>query len=232
MKILIVEDEPDVRDLVRRSLEYARQDVTIIETGDGESALRLAESERPDLLILDLALPRRDGYSVLEELRRRSDLPVVVLTAKGLESERIRGLELGADDYVTKPFSTRELVARVEAVLRRTGAATRRPGVIERGGVRVDLASRTVSRNGHLVRLTPTEFNLIAELATRAGEVLTHETLLGRVWGADYRTETHYLKVYVQRLREKLEEDPSAPRLIMTVRGVGYRFSTEPGPAR
>jgi two-component system KDP operon response regulator KdpE len=147
-----------------------------------------------------------------------------VLTASGLEDEKIRGLRLGADDYVTKPFSPRELVARIESVLRR---AVPRParGVIERGPLQIDLGARRVRRAGAEVHFTPTEFNLLAELATHPGEALPHETLLTRVWGPEYRHETHYLKVYVGRLRDKIEAEPAEPRLIETVRGVGYRFA-------
>lgn len=225
MKLLIVDDEPDVRALVGRSFGYERPEFTVLEAADGEEALRIVSAERPDLVVLDLMLPGRDGFSVLEELRRTDDVPVIVLTAKGLERDRVRGLELGADDYVVKPFSPRELVARVDAVLRRARASAPRRGVVERAEVRIDLSARRVTRGGSEVRLTPTEFNLLAELATHSGEALGHETLLGRVWGSEYRTETHYLKVYVGRLRDKLERDPANPRLILTVRGIGYRFA-------
>jgi two-component system KDP operon response regulator KdpE len=178
-------------------------------------------------MVLDLALPARDGFSVLEELRRTSDLPVIVLTARGLEHDKIRGLELGADDYMTKPFSPRELLARIETVLRRTtrsGGETRR-GVIEAGTLRIDVGGRRVFLSGEEVRLTRTEFDLLAELAARRGEALPHETLLERVWGPEYRGENHYLKVYIGRLRDKLEADASQPRLIVNVRGVGYRLN-------
>jgi two-component system KDP operon response regulator KdpE len=228
LKILIVDDEPDVRAMVRESLAYATVDLTPLEAADGEEALRLIDSERPDLVLLDLALPRRDGFSVLADLRRESDLPVIVLTARGLEDEKIRGLQLGADDYMTKPFSPRELVARIESVLRRSVPRAAR-GVIDRGPLQIDLAARQVRRSGAEVHFTPTEFNLLAELATHPGEALAHETLLMRVWGPEYRHETHYLKVYVGRLREKIESDPAEPRLIQTVRGVGYRFAGAEG---
>ena len=194
------------------------------EAADGEEALRAIAAQPPDLVVLDLALPGRDGFTVLREIREASDLPVIVLTARGLEQDRIRGLELGADDYMTKPFSTRELVARINTVLRRTAPAAQRRGVIEQGDLRIDLAARRVTKGEREVRLSPTEFALLAELAAHPGEALTHEVLLLRVWGPEYRGETHYLKVYVARLREKLEDKPSAPTRIATVRGVGYRF--------
>lgn len=225
MRVLVVDDEPDVRALVASALGYASADVEVAEAGDGDEALRVARETRPDIIVLDLAMPARDGFSVLEELRRESTVPVIVLTARGLEHDKIKGLELGADDYMVKPFSPRELVARVQAVVRRTSANAVRPGAIERGPLRIDLAARQVFRDGREIRLTPIEFNLLVELASRAGEAVPHEALLTKVWGPEYRTEGHYLKVYVGRLRDKLGSEPTAPDLIETVRGVGYRFS-------
>ncbi len=225
-KILIVDDEPDVRSLVRNSLRYALRDLESFEAADGDEALQVIAEVRPDLMVLDLAMPHRDGLSVLEEVRRRSDLPVIVLTARGLEGDRIRGLELGADDYITKPFSPRELTARVEAVLRRSRPVAARKGTVDRGGLHIDLGRRQVVRAGNEVHLTPTEFRLLAELATSTA-ALRSEDLLTSVWGPEYQRETHYLKVYVGRLRDKLEDDPARPRLIVTVRGVGYRFTSQ-----
>ena len=226
MKVLIVDDEPDVRSLVRSALQYARVPLEAIEAADAEEALAAVASAQPDIMVLDLALPARDGFSVLEELRRTSDLPVIVLTARGLENDKIRGLELGADDYMTKPFSPRELLARIETVLRRTtkiGDARR--GVIESGPLRIDTGGRRVFLSGEEVRLTRTEFDLLAELAAHRGEALPHEALLEKVWGPEYRSENHYLKVYIGRLRDKLEDDAAQPRLIVNVRGVGYRLN-------
>jgi DNA-binding response OmpR family regulator len=226
VRVLVVDDEPDVRALVATALEMSSADVALSEAGDGEEALRIMRDAPPDIVILDLALPSRDGFSVLEELRKESSLPVIVLTARGMEHDKVRGLELGADDYMTKPFSPRELVARIQTVLRRTAPPSQpRLGVIERGPLRIELAARRVYRGPEEVRLTPTEFNLLVELASRAGEAVSHEHLLQRVWGPEYRTEGHYLKVYVGRLRDKLESEPSSPRLIETVRGIGYRFA-------
>lgn len=225
MKVLIVDDEPDVRALVASALGYANVDVEVVEAGDGDEALRAAREARPDIIVLDLAMPARDGFSVLEELRRGSITPVIVLTARGLEHDKIRGLELGADDYMVKPFSPRELVARIQAVVRRTAATALRPGAIERGPLRIDLAARRVFLTGREIHLTPIEFNLLVELASRPGEAISHEALLTKVWGPEYRTEGHYLKVYVGRLRDKLATEPASPDLIETVRGVGYRFS-------
>jgi two-component system, OmpR family, KDP operon response regulator KdpE len=225
LKVLVVDDEPDVRALVATALGYAAGAVDVVEAGDGNAALEAIRDAKPDIVVLDLALPGRDGFSVLEELRRTSMLPVIVLTARGLEHDKIRGLELGADDYMTKPFSPRELVLRIQTVLRRAAPQERRPGVIERGDLRIDLAARQVHRRGEEIRLTPTEFNLLVELANRPGEAVSHEALLTKVWGPEYRTESHYLKVYIGRLRDKMESDPASPRVIQTVRGVGYRLA-------
>ena len=189
-KVLIVDDEPDVRSLVRSSLALARQDMTAIEAADGDEALSMIYTDRPDLVVLDLALPRRDGFSVLEQVRQKTDLPIIVLTARGLEEDKIKGLQLGADDYLTKPFSPGELVARIESVLRRSVPRERKSGVVETHDLVLDLAARRVRRGGKDIHFTPTEFNLLAELATHPGEALTHETLLTRVWGTEYRYET------------------------------------------
>ena len=224
-KVLIVDDEPDVRALVRSSLSYAREDLTAVEAADGDEAMSMIISERPDLVVLDLALPHRDGFTLLAQVREKSDLPIIVLTARGLEEDKVKGLQLGADDYLTKPFSPRELVARIESVLRRAAPRSQRGGVIETHDLVIDLAARRVRRAGKDVHFTPTEFNLLAELATHPGEALAHETLLTHVWGPEYRYETQYLKVYVGRLRDKIEPEPHAPKLIETVRGVGYRFA-------
>ena len=225
MKVLIVDDEPDVRALVRSALSYARQDLTAVEAADGDEALAMIHSERPDLVVLDLALPKRDGFAVLEQVREKTDLQIIVLTARGLEEDKIKGLRLGADDYLTKPFSPRELVARIESVLRRSAPRVPRSGTIDTHDLAIDLTARRVRRGGKDIHFTPTEFNLLAELASHPGEALTHDALLTRVWGQEYRYETQYLKVYVGRLRDKIEPAPEEPTLIQTVRGVGYRFA-------
>lgn len=230
MKVLIVDDEPDVRALVRSSLAFANQDLTPLEAGDGDEALSMIYSERPDLVVLDLALPRRDGFALLEQVRQKTDLPIIVLTARGLEEDKVKGLRLGADDYLTKPFSPRELVARIESVLRRSAPKTPRTGLIETHDLVIDLTARRVRRSGKDIHFTPTEFNLLVELAMHPGEALAHDALLTRVWGQEYRYETQYLKVYIGRLRDKIEPNPDEPTLIQTVRGVGYRFAAA-GPA-
>lgn len=225
MKVLIVDDEPDVRALVRAALMYDSSDTVVLEASGGDEGLAIWRDERPDIIVLDLMLDGRDGFSVLHELRAESSVPVIVLTARGMEGDKIRGLEFGADDYMVKPFSPGELVARIHAVIRRAVPGAPRQEVIQRGDLRIDLAARQVFRGAEEVRLTPTEFNLLVELASHPGEVVPHAVLLGKVWGPEYRSESHYLKVYVGRLREKIERGPSAPHLIETVRGMGYRFA-------
>jgi len=227
MRVLVVDDEPDVANLVKMGIAYQRPDYEIVESHSGAEALDKAAREPWDLIILDLTMPELDGFTVLGALRGGgSDVPVIVLTARDAERDRVRGLELGADDYVTKPFSHKELVARIDAVMRRYRAGTEatRASAIVRGDLRIDFAQRKVTVREQHVALTPTEYNLLFQLATNAGHVLTHHELLQKVWGDEYREEVHYLKVYVGRLRTKLERDPAKPALILTVRGVGYQF--------
>ena len=227
MKILIVDDEPDVAAVVSMGISYQRPGYTITECHSGAEALTRIGADPPDLVILDLAMPQPDGFAVLRTLRaQNNDVPVIVLTAKGSEQDRVRGLELGADDYVTKPFSQKELVARMDAVLRRTRASAdpARANLFSARDLQIDFAQRQVTIAGRAIALTPTEYNLLFHLATNAGRVMTHEQLLAKVWGDDYREEVHYLKVYVGRLRTKLERDPAHPEHILTARGVGYRF--------
>jgi DNA-binding response OmpR family regulator len=227
VKILVVDDEPDVASLIGMGIHYHRPDHQVIEVHDAEAALDAVEREHPDVVVLDLAMPGKDGFAVLRELRDKGDeVPVIVLTAKALEGDRVKGLELGADDYVTKPFSQKELVARIDAVLRRQRAAMshRRANVFQHRELRIDFAQRRVQVGDRVVSLTPTEYNLLYHLVTNAGRLMPHETLLAKVWGHEYRDEVHYLKVYVGRLRSKLERDPQQPVYILTVRGVGYQF--------
>ena len=230
MKVLVVDDEPDVANLVKMGIAYQRPDYEIGESHSGADALERAAKEAWDLVILDLTMPGVDGFTVLGALRGGgSDVPIIVLTARDAEQDRVRGLELGADDYVTKPFSQKELVARMDAVLRRYRAGTEatRANELVRGDLRIDFAQRRVTLRGQHVALTPTEYNLLFQLVTNPGRVMTHRELLKTVWGDEYREEVHYLKVYVGRLRTKLERDPGKPELILTARGVGYRFPAD-----
>jgi len=220
--ILVVDDEPIVRDVIVRYL--ARDGFATLEAGDGEEARRLIETASPSLVVLDLMLPGVDGLELCRWIRGRSELPVIMLTARGEETDRIVGLELGADDYVTKPFSPRELAARVKTVLRRTDRPPQVPERLEFGDVAVDAGSREVAKAGRLVTLTAKEFDLLWFLATNPRRVFPRDLLMDRVWGYSAALDTGTVTVHVRRLREKLETDPAHPRHLQTVWGVGYRF--------
>ena len=222
-KILIVEDEPALVE----ALEYGlgAEGFAVVASSDGAESLRVFDRERPDLVLLDLMLPGLSGTEVCKRLRAVSGVPIIMLTAKDGEIDRVVGLELGADDYVTKPFSMRELVARVRAVLRRGGEADAHEAVMEASGVRIDPERYEVLVRGEEVYLPPREFALLELLVRNAGRVLTRDVLIDRVWGSDYVGDTKTLDVHVKRLRGRIEEDPHQPRLITTVRGVGYRFA-------
>jgi len=225
---LVVDDEPKLVKLVRLNLEASGYEV--FSTGDGEEAVQLVASQQPDLVILDILLPGKlDGYAVCQRIREFSDVPVIMLTARTREAEKLRGFEAGADDYLTKPFSAAELVARVRALLKRAGRQERSPAVIRSGPVEVDLSGHVVRVGGRRIDLTATEFKVLAELAANAGKVVLHEQLLTRVWGPEYRDEVEYLRVYIAHLRRKIEADPANPRVILTVPGVGYMFAREEG---
>lgn len=224
-KLLLVEDEPAIAEGLTVSLEAEGFQVTWV--ADGSEALTAFARVRPDLVLLDLMLPGLSGTEVCRRLRRDSQVPIIMLTARDAEVDRVVGLELGADDYVTKPFSTRELVARVRAVLRRAAdAGSVDPDApAEALGVRVDRARHEVRVDGALVDLPPKEFDLLAHLVENAGLVLTRDQLIDEVWGLDYVGDTKTLDVHIRRLRTRIEEDPTAPVRILTVRGVGYRFA-------
>lgn len=193
---------------------------------EGEKGLEALETEAPDIIILDLGLPDIDGYDVLRQVRRFSDVPIIILTVRGEEMDKVKGLELGADDYIVKPFAPAELLARVKAVLRRAQMPELRgdekPIVTPK--LSINLATREVIREGKAVKLSPTEYNLLYQLARNESKVLSHQMLLEKVWGSEYTDSTEYLKVYIQRLREKLEEDPSNPKMFISERGLGYKF--------
>jgi two-component system, OmpR family, response regulator ResD len=221
--ILVAEDEPTVADVVGRYL--IRDGFRVVQASDGEQALLLAQQHSPDLVILDLMLPKLDGLEVFRRLRDIGPVPVIIVTAKGEESERIVGLELGADDYVTKPFSPRELVARVRAVLRRSARNGVSEGLILRaGGLVIDPARRTLSVDGRPVDLTAKEFDLLLFLARHPGQVFARDQLLDRVWDFHYYGDAATVTVHIHRLRNKIESDPLRPRYVRTVWGVGYKF--------
>ena len=223
-KILVVDDEPDIVRLVRAYLE--RAGFAVVTAGEGQEALAVFRHERPNLVILDLNLPAMDGLDVCRAMRRASDVPIIMLAARLEETDRLIGLELGADDYVVKPFSPREIVARVRAVLRRTEKSREgKEGAIQVDDrLKIDFDRREVWVEGKLVKLRPTEYRLLYHLVQNAGWVITHDQILAKVWGYEYRDEPHYVRLYVNYLREKLEEDPANPKYILTERGVGYRF--------
>lgn len=223
-RVLLAEDELELRAFISRNLRA--RDFTVLEAGNGIEALALWETEQPQLLILDIMMPRMDGLEVCRRIRETSIVPIIVLTALDDERDKVTALDLGADDYLTKPFGVEELLARVRAVLRRGQwfALPPTPGVRRYGDLEIDLEGRAVRRSGIEVRLTPTEFALLEQLVTNAGKILTHRTLLQRVWGREYTEEAEYLRVYMGRLRHKLEADPANPRHFLTESGVGYRF--------
>ena len=225
VRVLVVEDERDIAALV--SYHLTKEGYRVRTAESGQEALQAMSADRPDLVILDLMLPGFSGYEVLSEMRRRPDsmeVPVIVLSARRDEADRVKGLELGADDYVTKPFSHRELIARMRAVLRRGQDAELMPDVVEAGGVRMDVGRHEVSVNGERVRLALKEFELLEMLLRNAGRVMTRGQLIDRIWGADYVGDTKTLDVHIKRLRTKIEPDPANPRYLVTVRGLGYKF--------
>jgi len=222
----VVDDEPDLVESVALGLTLQWREVEVLSAASADEALDVVERESPDIILLDIGLPDRDGFEVLRELRQFSDVPVVMLTARDDAMDKVKGLELGADDYVTKPFNHLELMARVRAVLRRHDMpppASRSPS-FRSGDLEVDFARQEVRLRGERVELTPTEYKLLYHLVRNAGHVLQHGTLLAKVWGREYIDETDYVRVYIRRLREKLGDDPEHPRYIQTERRLGYRF--------
>lgn len=224
-KILVVDDEPEIVKLVRAYLE--RAGFAVVTAGEGRQALAVFRHERPNLVVLDLNLPEMDGLDVCRALRRDSDVPIIMLTARLEETDRLIGLELGADDYIVKPFSPREVVARVRTVLRRAEGIPVRPEVISAGGVRLDLSQRAAWLNDHPLELTTMEFDLLALLIEHPGQVFTRLQLLERAQGTAYEGYERTIDVHIKNLRKKLDDDSQDPRFIETVRGVGYRFRRE-----
>ncbi|NLU50620.1 MAG: response regulator transcription factor [Syntrophomonadaceae bacterium] len=224
--ILVADDEPRLVRLVKANLEVDNYRVLV--AYDGASALKIVEMEQPDLVILDIMLPDMDGYEVCQRIREFSAVPVIMLTARAREKDRIQGFDAGADDYLTKPFSTQELLARVKAVLRRSTSRQEQPVAVYRSqGLVVDFVQRRVFVGEREVFLTPTEYTLLYHLAQNAGKVMLHGELLSRVWGPEYRDELQYLRGYISNLRKKLEDDPSHPRYILSRPGIGYYMIDE-----
>ncbi|MBV8431786.1 MAG: response regulator transcription factor [Solirubrobacterales bacterium] len=226
-RALLIEDDPNIVDLIRANLAVRGFD-TIVSI-DGIDALALLDTEEPDIVLVDLMLPEADGFELCRQIRERSSVAVIVVSARGGERDKVTALNVGADDYMTKPFSVEELLARITATLRRTranGLAEPGPAIITAGDIRIDLTRQQVTKDGQTVHLTPTEFALLRELAMNRGKLLSHAHLLRRVWGPGYQTEIEYVRVYVRRLRAKLETDGGEP-LIVTAPRAGYRFSAE-----
>jgi len=223
-RILVVDDEPDLRDAVRVYLEM--HGYVVLQAADGEEAMHKVRTALPDLVVLDVMMPVMDGIAALQRIRTLSAVPVIMLTVKGDEDDKVRALRLGADDYVTKPFSQRELLARIESVLRRAV----QPAVLPQGtivvddGLTIDFARNRVIVQGKEEPLTATEHRLLYHLVTNAGRLMPSEILLARVWGPEYREEEHYVRLYVSYLRGKIEPDPAHPQYILTEKGLGYRF--------
>ena len=223
-RILVVDDEERMVRFIRMNLEHDGFQVN--EAFNGKQAIQKMRDVTPDLILLDVMMPDLDGFEVLETVREFSNVPVIMLTAKGEEDDRVRGLEGGADDYITKPFSPRELVSRIKAVLRRTeGVSGSMHGLLEIDRrLKIDFDRREIWLEGKLVKLRPTEYRLLFHLVQNAGWVVSHDQLLQKVWGYEYRDEPHYVRLYINYLRQKLEKDPADPKYILTERGVGYRF--------
>ena len=223
--ILVVDDEPKITKLAQ---DYLRNGgFQVMTADDGPTALAVARHERPDLIVLDLNLPGLDGLDVCRALRRESDVPIIMLTARVEETDRLIGLELGADDYLTKPFSPRELVARVRAVLRRVQGGVHQPGLIRAGGLEIDLNGHRAILAGEVIQLTPIEFNLLATLAQHPGQTFSRAQLLDRLHGVAYDGFDRSIDAHIKNLRRKLEPDPGQPRYILTVYGIGYKFTDE-----
>lgn len=223
--ILVVEDEPQLVRLIRAILETTNYQVHVVP--DGERALESIALDPPDLVLLDLVLPGdMDGFEICRRVRGFSMVPIIMLTARAGEDDKLRGFDAGADDYIVKPFSARELLARVKAVLRRSVVTAETPARVELGSLVIDMAAQQVTRDGELIHLTPTEFRLLVTLARHPNQVITHSALLTEVWGIDYRDEIDYLRTYVRYLRQKIEPFPAEPRFLVTTPGVGYRLAT------
>ncbi|RME08688.1 MAG: DNA-binding response regulator [Anaerolineae bacterium] len=227
--VLVVDDEKPLRDFVRRNLEV--RGFSVITAANGLEALAAFNTRNIDLVILDMMMPQMDGLETTRRIRQRSTVPIIILTALDEEQDKIRAFDLGADDYLTKPFGVGELLARVKAVLRRAQWAETpvREGKLIQGDIVVSLERHQVEVRGERVSLTPTEFNLLVYLMEHAGKVLPHQAILKRVWGPEYGNESEYLRVYIGHLRQKIERDPANPEYIFTERGVGYRFEAPEG---
>jgi DNA-binding response OmpR family regulator len=230
MKILVIDDDQDVVEAISLAFGLQWSEVRVVPAFSGKEAEAIFNRENPDAVLLDIALPDTDGFTVLRRIRERSDVPVLMISARGEEIDKVRGLELGADDYITKPFGYLELSARIKAVVRRAQALPPMSGggKFEAGELAINYSTHQVFRGGRQVKLTPIEYKLLYQLTRNAGQVLMHDHLLTKIWGPEYLGELDYLRIYVRRLREKLEANPQQPAMILTERGLGYRFNPKP----
>jgi len=223
-KILVVDDEPRMVQLISMNLKM--EGFNVATASNGFEAVEKVTRELPDLVLLDIMMPDMDGFETLKKIREISSVPIIFLSVKGEEYDRVRGLDLGADDYITKPFSPRELISRIKAVLRRTEPETsiRNSEIVIDEDLKINFDQRKVYVRGKEIKLRPTEYRLLHQLVTNPGKLLTHETLLSRVWGPEYRDEDQYVRLYITYLRQKIEKDPKNPKYILSERGLGYRF--------
>ena len=230
MKILVIDDDPDVVEAVSLIFEIRWPDCTIVSAPEGDTGVQMVDTERPEFVILDIGLPDLDGYDVCQEIRRFSNVPIIMLTCRDSEADIIHGLQVGADDYIPKPFRTIELIARVQSVLRRTQVShfSGHEKPFSYGDLKVDFYRQEVFLGEQMVRLTPVEYQLLSLLAKNAGKIMNHRTLLGRLWGRDHMDDgSNYLKVHIKHLRQKLGDDPANPQYIFNERGVGYKVPKE-----
>ena len=225
-KVLVVDDDPQMLRAVSNALRA--RNYSVFTASDGESALDLLAEDHVDLVLLDLGLPGLDGHAVIERLRSWSQIPIIVLSVREAQDEKVTALDAGADDYVTKPFATKELLARMRAVLRRATTNHAEGSVLRFDGIEIDLARQLVALQGEAIHLTPTEYRLLETMATNPGKLMTHRMLLQKVWGPGYGTESNYLRLFVRQLRQKLSDDPAHPKWITTEPGLGYRWLPEP----
>jgi two-component system KDP operon response regulator KdpE len=222
IKVLVVDDEPKIRMFIRANLEARGYEVYLAQ--DGAEAVEMTERVVPDIIVLDLNMPRMDGIEACRRIREWADIPIIVLSVREDEKDKVRALDEGADDYVTKPFGIEELLARIRVALRRSAGTTTAVPVFTAGDLEVDFSKRVVKRQGQIVKLTRTEYELLAYLVSNCGKVLTHKELLHNVWGPEYGEESEYVRVFIRQLRSKIEDDPSNPRFIVTEPRIGYRF--------
>lgn len=222
IRILVVDDEPKIRMFVRANLEARGYEVYLAQ--EGTEALEMAGRVLPDVIVLDVNMPRMDGIEACRRIREWADMPIIMLSIRGDEKDKVRALDEGADDYVTKPFGIEELLARIRVALRRSAGTTTVAPVFTAGDIEIDLSGRIVKRRGQIVKLTRTEYELLAYLSSNAGKVLTHRELLHNVWGSEYGDESEYVRVFIGQLRRKVEDDPTNPKFIITEPRVGYRF--------